>query len=34
MEYLWIAAEAAKGLAIFGTMCLVWATLVILFGGG
>jgi len=33
MEHLWIAAEIVKGLAIFGSLTIVWAVLVILFGG-
>lgn len=32
MEHLWLAAEVAKGLAIFGSLAIVWAVLVILFG--
>ena len=34
MNHLWIAAEAVKGLAIFGSLIIVWAVLKILFGGG
>jgi hypothetical protein len=32
MEHLWLAAEAAKGLAIFGSLAIVWVILNILFG--
>lgn len=34
MEHLWLAAEAAKGLAILGCMSIVGSTLIILFGRG
>lgn len=33
MEHLWLAAEAVKGLAIFGCMAIVGITLVIIFSG-
>jgi len=32
MDHLWLAAEAAKGLAIFGSLAIVGITLMILFG--
>lgn len=32
MEHLWLAAEAVKGLAIFGCMAIVGSVLIILFG--
>ncbi len=32
MEHLWLVAEAAKGLAIFGSLAIVWAVLIVLFG--
>lgn len=32
MEHLWLAAEAAKGLAIFGCIAIVGSVLIILFG--
>lgn len=34
MEHLWLATEAAKGLAILGCMSIVGSVLIILFGGG
>lgn len=33
MEYLWLAAEAVKGLAILGCMGIVGMILIILCGG-
>lgn len=33
MQHLWLAAEIAKGIAIFVSLTVVWACLNIMFGG-